>query len=650
MKYGHVMFLGPPGVGKTSLLHALMNKPLPEANSTIVADTKHIKPQWVDANGHMHWREITEDDDITELATLVKKALPQIKDSSGSCHEYKEAVEKAKNLFAPTTETSISCQLNEETRREAQCTLSSVMKEILVRVKALDIRDRTSDDLLHIWDCGGQPIFLDIIPAFLTSRTMFYLLFDASKDINRNVEVVWNFEGQERTEGTMEMTTLDLLLQWMAMIDSSISKQESEIPDYPRVTIVGSHADQLQGDARQKIVNEIEHTLIDKKFQDILIDTVCVNNKTAGMGTKEDHAITEIRKKCKEFVSKLEVDTPLSWILFRKILKQISGQKPVISYSMAAAVAEACNIPLKALPSVLNFYHELGVFLFYSCVPGLNQKVVISPEWLIRQIGKLVYPSDDEVKSQPPRLRKQLKEEGVLDEQLLQKTRENCMELLPQEIINLLQFFLLAFPMWKDHDSQRRQYFVPLLLPRKPVIDNNRSYNQMSAPLYIIFQTNYTPPGFFIRLIASLGKNSKVLVDLKKHLYRNSITLFFGNSSIGKIDKITVSESLKSITVSVVRQVETKKFSFSNSVKEIYSIVVDSIKEVNQWFPFVITQLGFLCNKRNCKSFSTHYIVIEPDYVSSSVALCQRNMPHLFSKAEQQWIPDPPLHFQVRIM
>ena len=73
MKYGHVMFIGPPGVGKTSLLHALMNKPLPEANSTIVADTKHIKPQWVDASGHMHWREITEDDEIAELATLARK-------------------------------------------------------------------------------------------------------------------------------------------------------------------------------------------------------------------------------------------------------------------------------------------------------------------------------------------------------------------------------------------------------------------------------------------------------------------------------------------------------------------------------------------------------------------------------------------------
>ena len=651
MKYGHVMFIGPPGVGKTSLLHALMNKPLPEANSTIVADTKHIKPQWVDASGHMHWREITEDDEITELATLARRVLPEMKESSTYLQKAYEAAENARKFFAPKTVPSTSqCQMNTPAKQEAMSTLSSVMEKVFAKMKELDRKDTKSGsyDLLHIWDCGGQPIFLDIIPAFLTSRTMFYLLFDASKDINRNVEILWNRKGHESTEGSMELTTLDLLLQWVAMIHTSVSKQaNSEIPDYPRVTIIGSHADQLQDDARETVCYQLDQKCSEKEFQDILEETVFVNNRTAGMGAGEDPAITQIRNDCQRFISKLEVNTPLSWILFRKILKHIAGERPVISYSEAADVAAVCNIPLKALPSVLNFYHELGVFLFYSCVPGLCNKVVISPEWLVRQIGKLIHPSEEEVKSQPQRLRQILREEGVLDQLLYQKVWGKCKVISSEEMMVLLCVLLLAFPILEE-SQVRKQFLIPLLLPRTSIRGSEASSCiQSSTSLHIIFNTNYTPPGFFVRLIASLGKHRKCM---KGSFHRNCITLFFGNVSIGKLDKITVSESLTNISVSVTRQVDRVNYSFSSAVKEVHSILVESIEKVKWWFPFITTQLAFVCTEERCRSFPTHYVVIEPDHVASSVVLCQRKSHHHFSKAEQHWITDPLQYYIVSLI
>ena len=41
--YVRVMFIGPGGVGKTSLLHRLMKKHLPPANSTQLAKTMTVK-------------------------------------------------------------------------------------------------------------------------------------------------------------------------------------------------------------------------------------------------------------------------------------------------------------------------------------------------------------------------------------------------------------------------------------------------------------------------------------------------------------------------------------------------------------------------------------------------------------------------------
>ena len=74
--YARVMFVGPGGVGKSSLLHGLMNKPLPKANSTQLAETVTVKPatkKWASAgeDSTSFWREITDNDEIMELVGLV---------------------------------------------------------------------------------------------------------------------------------------------------------------------------------------------------------------------------------------------------------------------------------------------------------------------------------------------------------------------------------------------------------------------------------------------------------------------------------------------------------------------------------------------------------------------------------------------------
>ena len=68
------MLVGPGGVGKSSLLHGLMNLPLPPANSTQLADLLTVKPQqiWARAtDDEKPWVKVTENDEINELVGLV---------------------------------------------------------------------------------------------------------------------------------------------------------------------------------------------------------------------------------------------------------------------------------------------------------------------------------------------------------------------------------------------------------------------------------------------------------------------------------------------------------------------------------------------------------------------------------------------------
>ena len=620
--YGHVMFIGPPGVGKTSLLHALMNKPLPQANSTIVADTKHILPQWVDASGQMHWREISEDDEITELARLVKRVHPELK--------YK--------LNQGTSSSSSMCsdQAKKHIEQQAQSALEAVVEKVYRKISLIDdsIEVPTSDHFLHIWDCGGQPVFLNVIPAFLTSRTMFYLLFNASKHLNSKVEILWHHDGQTIKEGEMCVTTIDLLLQWMAMIHTSFSKDGLSI--FPKIAIVGTHSDHLNAEDKTEIKEMIELKCRDRHFEDILTDITFVDNTTAGKGKMEDQAITEIRKGCQEFVSKLEVATPTSWVLYRKILSSIAGEHPVISYSNAEAVARVCNISVESLPSVLKFYHDLGVFLFYVNILDLNRKAIINPDWLVHELGKLLCPSESQRRYQPRRFRRKFEKSGILDQELYNEIWESNDDIYPQEMMDLLKSFLLAIPMWK---TTSKRYFLPLMLTRtsflysSPPIDAEEN----SAPLHIIFETNYTPPGFFIRLIGSLSKHPKFRVDLKRNPHCNNITILYGDKS-AEVDEITISESLISICIQVLR-VKSKEQTFDDVVKDIHMALLCAIEEVKQWFPSnTTTQLAFHCEEESCVGSSQHFISIENHYLPSSTARCQFNAIHSFNRREAFWL------------
>ena len=614
--YGHVMFIGPPGVGKTSLLHALMNKPLPQANSTVVADTKHILPQWVDASGHTHWKEISERDEITELARLVKTVQPELK--------YK------KHRSTSSFKTKFSHQPSKRVERLAQSALEAVVEKVS-RIDDDSIEVSTSDHFLHIWDCGGQPVFLNVIPAFLTSRTMFYLLFDASKDLNSKVEILWHHEGQAIKEGEMCVTTIDLLLQWMAMVHTSFSKD-----GLAKVAIVGTHSDHLNAEDKKKIKAEIEFKCRDRHFKDILTDITFVDNTTAGKGEMEDQAITDIRKACQKFVSKLEVTTPTSWVLFRKILSSIAGEHPVISYSDAEAVARVCNISMKSLPSVLKFYHDLGVFLFYANIPDLNRKVIINPNWLIHELGKLLCPSESQRRCQPGRFRSKFETSGVVDQQLYNKIWESNDNISPREMMYLLKSFLLAIPMWKTIEEN---YFLPLMLTRTSILNSSSliEAEESSAPLHIIFETKYTPPGYFIRLIASLSKHPKFRVDLERDPHCDIITILYGNK-FAEVDEITISQSLTSICIQVLRMKSNQK-TFVNVVKDIHMALLGAIEEVKQWFPSnTSTMLAFHCEEESCIGYPQHFISIENHYLPSSTARCQNNAIHSFNRREAFWL------------
>ena len=304
--------------------------------------------------------------------------------------------------------------------------------------------------LLHIWDCGGQPVFLSVLPAFLSSRTVFLLVFDASLELDDPCKVIVNIDGHSHIKETLDISALSLLQMWMASIHARFGGGgEAQLPSYPRIILVGTHADQLRPDqSKRKCLDKILSVVKEKDYSNILMDElegVVVDNTTAGMGEREDKGIGQLRETIYEFVQdNLSKDTPVSWVEFRNVLQPYVG-KPVVELDEVYRCAGKCSIPRDEVPSALNFYHELGVLLFYPNVHGLESVVILEPQWLVDVFGTLFCKW--KYQNRPKKMYALFSDYGVLTEPLYIEVLRPLLKgtnVTPDAVLNLLQKFQLA--------------------------------------------------------------------------------------------------------------------------------------------------------------------------------------------------------------
>ena len=631
MTYGRVMMIGAGGAGKTSLRHGLMKKPLPEmAFSTLLANSLSVKCQWAGASGQ-RWVEIDEEDEINELATLLSRIIEN--KSFLQSAESASAIKK----FHPFTQPQSRAP---ESASSSSGDHSDIVKNIRIKVferawlAKLHHQPR-SEVLLNLWDSGGQLVFMNVLPAFLTKRTLFMLVFDASKNLEAKLQFEARHAGEIVHTEDYQLNSIELLLQWMASIDAHLSlrKRDATVDPYPRVMLIGTHLDQLvrKGHNPAKVTKTILDSLHsqykDKTYADLLMPSpgYIVDNTTAGQD-KEDPAFQTIRECIHAFATaNFTVPTPITWVLFRKVMQTISqaNNKPVMRYSEVVAVAESCSVPTSALPSILNFYHQLGVFLYYSEIPSLQEVVIVTPQWLVDHIAKVLTPHglliEDHGRERQWTL---LHQNGILTETLYTEILNDTV-VNPQAVVDLLKHFLLAVPIktTRIHPYIGKEYFIPCMLGAPCHHPSQRSTDvHTSKPLHLIFNTHYVPPGFYIRLLASIAKHEDCNIVFEQSS-RYAVTFDYQ-----EVDEITVTEHTDSIEVQVTRAAQggPNVPPFHRVCRDILEFVNTSIQEVNMWLPSVSVNTAFICSSCSL-DLPRHFVIFDQKALTTTTAKCQKN-------------------------
>ena len=166
--YARVMMVGPGGVGKSSLLRGLMNQQLlPQAESTILADTKVVKQQfWAKAgeSADSYWAEVTDQDENEELAGLFQLVLSKLHPSNAATVRQTVVASDAISEFDPQEYNPQNIQtISDEyvssiKDSDVQSVLQQVAKCALSHSKDQPVPH--TEVLMHVWDCGGQPVRL----------------------------------------------------------------------------------------------------------------------------------------------------------------------------------------------------------------------------------------------------------------------------------------------------------------------------------------------------------------------------------------------------------------------------------------------------------------------------------------------------------
>ena len=668
--YFRLMSLGAGGSGKSSLLDGLMNIQLRIAESTALADTRKVTFQWVQAAYAIDegWNEYTADDEEKALAAYAQYLARNKKSTDESIKG--QSTIKPTNLFRVRTDTIkniASTPVKSEFVKEASQLKSDTYKDIFKKAKDQIRRTGEKPDVvMHVWDCGGQPIFLDVLAAFLTSRTMFFIHFDASINLESLYQEKWHHKGQVIKGREQHITNIELMIQWLQLIHSSlVAKKESLplshsagfLPKYPRAMLIGSRRDLIpQPEVAEAKKSQLKSACASAAFRDLVVDTLLVDNTKAGKGKEgEDPCYQKIRGHIKKFAESLTVPTPLSWVALRQVLQKMSTNNPVLTYSQVLIIAKQCDIAESVVPSVLHFYHQLGAMLHYVNIPSLNNTVIIEPQWLIDQLRLLLMPAWFGNHRQQDQNFQHfwdwLDDKGILCEELYQELWKDCgLEGGPQALVDLLDHFDLAKRIEKLSEENDMtlykglKYFVPCFLKVQPKSGSEAKSQfkpiREAADLHVLFNMGYVPPGFFIRLIA-LMTNHKEYVPLldQKQIYRNSI-VFQCREMNREIDRVIISESLNSVSVKIFRITNRKSYHchFSKSCIQLREELNTMCSDVLQkWMPSIQHKLAFPCT---CASSSKKHFTLLKFHYRDCILWCDCGHEYPFSLQHKFWL-DP---------
>ena len=500
---------------------------------------------------------------------------------------------------------------------------------------------------MHFIDSGGQPQFLEILPAFIRNISLLLLLVKLSEEFS-DTPIVEYFspDGKSYQLGVFPLSNEQLLLQaaqlslfhqsQISLPHNIIEKEQSQ----PNMTVVGTFADQEskcketrseKNNRLKQLLQPFQKQLIPRSKSEIIFP---VNAKSAGQGKNEDPVATELRRVIQKLAPRLRMRFPLLWYFLEMELRRL-GLK-IVTKSECWEIAKKLGFESKeALEAALLYLHEANLFLYYPDV--LSNTIFVDPQAVLTNITHLYErhikledaPESEVVGEDDLRYRDQAL---FTASALISLDTDYSKAVFPNEdLITLLQNRLIVseIPFFINDEMA---YFMPSLLPALEG-DIIRPKTTAANPLIVSFQEGWAPTGLFCALVVSLLSRKSQLPWKISELVSSNISKLYKNNLEFSIGYIAGSITL----VNTMKQFELHPSSElpSDLLPLIWQTIDHNLKEACSKYSYkVLHHFAFECN---CELLPPHTALIS---LEKSTVQCSQDPDKVepLSSKQKLWV------------
>ena len=549
VRHAKVLFCGASGAGKTSFSHLLKNVPLDEKrNSTGVGESQQIMISEKATMKNNQWSELNPAEETDQLKLRLKHGkLTKISQARVVTDKFTvDNKNQPDDVLTGGTQMASTSQLHHRAGNSA--VKSSVVPKRVPEVEKClasnfynaDKQESDSTELHEIWDIltlldtGGQPEFINMLPAVNSSATITFVVLNMAGEGNILKErvQVHHFKNGIKSYKPypLNYTNEDLIKCFVALLKDSIVTDvplpieiiSKEATDHkPGLCFVGTHLDKVNRDTvdsiSEKLDKIVDHLEPNDKIEIFSLGTTllfAVNNTIAGKDLSQDSIAYKIRLRVKKMIEEKAVyEVPIVWILLELEIRRICDKQKKSFLSIAEVLAIYDNIISDhqgtaeielEVKAALQFHHMFGVLLYFHDVPGMNKYVIANPQWLFANLTNLVCCSFDSKIVDRSDI-KRFKSKGILSGKLIKEINTDSLGGIDiAHFFKLLQYLKIVTPYPKPESSDY------LMLS---VLDSFKSENSdllhsllspQSVPLLMQFKSGTLPRGIFCCLVVQL--------------------------------------------------------------------------------------------------------------------------------------------------
>ena len=456
--------------------------------------------------------------------------------------------------------------------------------------------------MINMTDVGGQPAFLDMLPALTIGPALYFLFFRLDQELRKKYPVRYHPADSE-DEVTLESTYCieEVLYQCLSSIACFSCQHSAGMATNPQVTsralLFGTYKDCVSKAKITEIENTMKERFKGTKLyeEDLLLKSMqgkMVTTVDNMYGTDESE-MSDIRQNIEHIIMNRFPATPIpvSWLMFRIVLQLLN--KPIVSIAQCQKIAKQLSMTSPVEEALWFFHHDIGNLMHYSSIPSMEDMVICNPQVIFDSISKLII---DKFKYGNTALKQtevdEFLQKGLFTLSHIRETTEHPESglLKLDQLVDLLEELNILAEVKQDKDvassnepEPESKFIMPAVLKHAsedelafPILPNI----VRATPVFIHFDMGFVPFGVFSASVAHfISHQSSTSLQWKlcdDHVRRNKLRFIIDNGffvtliSRPQYFEVHVEQHLQSIT----------KYSLSLICSAVLQTVVETIETV----------------------------------------------------------------------